>query len=82
MTPVKHRYRIAGEPGCGFRVHDLRRYRLYSRAYPTMAEALALLNWLHERAAGYPKLDLPWHAIGCMHDGTPIPPPTLRTRSG
>jgi rhodanese-related sulfurtransferase len=45
-------------------------------------EVVQLIDWLAERAAGYPKRDLPWHMIGCLHDGRPIPPPTIATRSG
>lgn len=45
-------------------------------------DALVTVEWLHERAAGYPKRDIPWHRIGCLHDGRPIPPPTIATRSG
>lgn len=45
-------------------------------------EVVQLIDWLADRAAGYPKRNLPWHEIGCLHDGRPIPPPTIATRSG
>jgi hypothetical protein len=41
----------------------------------TAADKVAVLEWLIQRAHGY-VLDVPWHKIGCLSDGTPIPPPT------
>jgi hypothetical protein len=45
-------------------------------------EIMQIVDWLADRRAGYPKRDLPWHEIGCLADGTPIPPVTIATRSG
>lgn len=47
----------------------------------TVADKVAVLEWLIQRERGY-VLNVPWHAIGCLHDGRPIPPPTPATRSG
>lgn len=53
-----------------------------SQLYDSYGAAMHVRNWLNERELGYPPLDVPWHKIGCLHDGRPIPPPTLATRSG
>lgn len=47
----------------------------------TIEDRLAVEHWIAQRARGY-VLDVPWHKIGCLHDGRPIPPPTPATRSG
>jgi hypothetical protein len=47
----------------------------------TPADKVAVLEWLIQRERGY-VLNVPWHAIGCLHDGRPIPPPTPATKSG
>ena len=46
----------------------------------TAADKVAVLEWLIQRERGY-VLNVPWHAIGCLHDGRPIPPPTPATRT-
>ena len=47
----------------------------------TVADKVAVLEWLIQRERGY-VLNVPWHAIGCLHDGRPIPPLTPATKSG
>ena len=47
----------------------------------TIEDRLAVEHWIAQRARGY-VLDVPWHKIGCLHDGRPIPPPTPATRGG
>lgn len=65
----------------------LRRNRAYGPSHAmgrnyTEADVQRLRSWLEEREAGYPKRNLPWHEIGCLCDGTPVPKPTIATRSG
>lgn len=68
-----------GEPAGGFRVWRLKDSAI-SATYATIDEGLALLNWLHERAAGYPKLDLPWPRSLALSDreGATWPARTVR----